>query len=349
MLINVMLRNFKSYIQADLPLGPLTVMIGANASGKSNAIEGMRILSWLAQGQKLSAIQSSVQESGKVVRGRITELGYRGATSFWFACKTDLLEWNYLEIEISRRNDELHISLESIADFKKNVPLYTLDQPAKGMGSDVGVAYNNFARGGNKPHITCSDQFAIFTQLDSPASFSANNKKSQRIIPKVVKKYQDWLGNILFLDPVPARMRDYSFKTEKRLLGDGTNLSSVLHALWGDDEQAAKEPFSHNRQAILEFIQSLPEQNIETLGFLDGPRGEVMVKLVETFGGQPREYDASLLSDGTLRVLAIASAMLSAPENSLVVIEEIDNGVHPSRARHLLEQIQKIATDRSKR
>ena len=46
---------------------------------------------------------------------------------------------------------------------------------------------------------------------------------------------------------------------------------------------------------------------------------------VETFGGKPTAYDASLLSDGTLRVLAIAAAMLSAPEGSLVVIEQIDN------------------------
>ena len=45
-------------------------------------------------------------------------------------------------------------------------------------------------------------------------------------------------------------------------------------------------------------------------------------------------------------VLAIAAAMLSAPEGSLVVIEEIDNGVHPSRARHLLERIQTVAERR---
>ena len=41
--------------------------------------------------------------------------------------------------------------------------------------------------------------------------------------------------------------------------------------------------------------------------------------------------------------------MLSAPEGSLVVIEEIDNGVHPSRARHLLERIQTVAERRKLR
>ena len=48
------------------------------------------------------------------------------------------------------------------------------------------------------------------------------------------------------------------------------------------------------------------------------PRGEVMVKLVETFGSELAEYDASQLSDGTLRILAVAAAMLSAPEEGLL-------------------------------
>ena len=48
-------------------------------------------------------------------------------------------------------------------------------------------------------------------------------------------------------------------------------------------------------------------------------------------------------------MLAIAAAMLSATEGSLVVIEEIDNGVHLSRAKQLLEPIQTIATKRNLR
>jgi len=71
-----------------------------------------------------------------------------------------------------------------------------------------------------------------------------------------------------------------------------------------------------------------------------------MVQLVETFAGEESPRDAPLLSDGTLRVLSVAAAILSAAEGSLVVIEEIDNGVHPSRSGELLESIRRIATKR---
>ena len=47
------IESFKSYRKATLKLAPLTVLIGANASGKSNAVEALRLLSWLAQGNKL--------------------------------------------------------------------------------------------------------------------------------------------------------------------------------------------------------------------------------------------------------------------------------------------------------
>ncbi|WGG50825.1 AAA family ATPase [Rugamonas sp. DEMB1] len=75
MLVAVTLENFKSYRQARLPLSSLTVLIGANASGKSNAIEGMRLQCWLAQGQRLTAIQSAVQNG--VVRGTVEGPGIR--------------------------------------------------------------------------------------------------------------------------------------------------------------------------------------------------------------------------------------------------------------------------------
>ena len=65
----VTLRDFKSYREATLHLAPLTLLVGANASGKSNAIEAIRILAWLARGQRLDAITSSVQTSDVGIRG----------------------------------------------------------------------------------------------------------------------------------------------------------------------------------------------------------------------------------------------------------------------------------------
>ena len=71
------------------------------------------------------------------------------------------------------------------------------------------VRYNNFGRGGKKPRIVCSDQQAIFTQLDTPVRF--RTKKAQERIPQVVSGFRRFLEQILFLDPSSRAMRQYSF------------------------------------------------------------------------------------------------------------------------------------------
>lgn len=356
MLDAITLENFKSYRKARLPLAPLTVLIGANASGKSNAIEGMRLLSLLAHGQRLANIQLVVQNGEHLVRGTMTSLPYGQGNEFGLGAEATDAPWRTLAMRLVRRQDGLHIVSETLSQPGEGEPLYELDHPSHERDTNVQVAYNNYARGGKKSHVTCTDQAAIFTQLDSPATFAASHKASRERIPAAVNQLRKSLAAMQFLDPAPARMRDYAFPSDRTLQGDGRNLSAVLYNLWGADrdkvieaQRGEQEPFRQQRQAILDFIQSLPEQNIAGLSFLEEPRGGVMLTLHETFGDQHRAYDASLLSDGTLRVLSIAAAMLSAEEGSLVVIEEIDNGVHPSRARHLLNNIREIAQRRNLR
>lgn len=128
-------------------------------------------------------------------------------------------------------------------------------------------------------------------------------------------------------------MRGESYP-EKRLRGDCSNLSGVLFSLW---QNANLQP------AIIEFIRSLPEQDVKGIEFFEDRRGRVALELIESFGGKERKWSAELLSDGTLRVLAIAAALLSAPSGSTLVIEEVDNGVHPSRAHQLLSTMRSLA------
>jgi len=334
-LTQIEVKNFKSYISGTLQLATLTVLIGANASGKSNVIEALRLLARIAQGERLSKLDESI------FRGGVENLGYRGSKSFGISCVTTEPEWKDFSINFSLGDDgDLHVAAEKITSLTSTVPLYEITSAPQGAGSDVFVTYNNFARGGKKPSIVCSSHMAIFTQLLSEIRFRAKNTKSRDIIPKVAAKYVRWLSGIVFLEPEPNSMRSYGHKADRIIKEHGENLSGVLYNLCSD---------SNLKTAVLEFVKSLPEQDIEDISFIETPRDEVMLQLTETFGGHGTTYDAAILSDGTLRVLSIAAAILSAPEQSLVVIEEIDNGVHPSRAADLLERISSIAKKRNLR
>ena len=56
--------------------------------------------------------------------------------------------------------------------------------------------------------------------------------------------------------------------------------------------------------------------------------------------------DADSLSDGTLRVLALAAFLLAAPAGALLVVEELDSGIHPSRVKDLVRQMLSLARQR---
>lgn len=342
------IENFKSYKKAELKLAPLTVMVGANASGKSNALEAIRFLSWMAQGQKLSALQFEINQNNAAIRGQIRDVFNKKEMSFMLGCqmfeKAFGLKWDVqISLEL-RSGKELHISKESLSSNQDQL-LYETTGPTQNQATDITVTYKKFKQG-KWPLTVCTDQLPVFTQLSVDGKIKSEYKEAAQKIGRITRLTEAKLKRILFLDPSPSAMRGYSFVSDSQLQGNGSNISAVLYNLINPKENPLLSQEGSKKKEILEFIKSLPEQDISDIDFLDGPRGEVMVTLTETFGAENRKMDAGILSDGTLRVLAIAAALLSAEENSIVIIEEIDNGVHPSRAKQLLNQINKIALER---
>jgi predicted ATPase len=348
MIDRVTIGNFKSFEQAELPLAPLTLLIGANASGKSNAIEALQLLSWIASGRRLGDLLFAIREHELSIRGTFDNFTYRGK-EITLGCEVAAVQKKAaaapalsFSTTLEVGADGLRIIAEQLSsrDAATSSPFYKVIAPANSLSDELQVAYNNFAKGGKKPQIACVDQQAVFTQLATPARFAAVHRKSQQQIPAAASRLRQSLEDILFLDPNPREMRGYSFLQERKLKGDGSALSAVLHQLVQTDRL---------KKEVLRFIRDLPEQDIGDISFLETPRGEVMLQLRETFGGQTTPREAAVLSDGTLRVLAVAAALLSVSEGSMVVIEEIDNGVHPSRAERLLSNIQRVATSRNLR
>lgn len=115
---SITIKNFKSYKDATLPLSPLTLLIGANASGKSNAIEAFRFLSWVAGGERLSTLKNRVNDSDKVVRGSIIDLAFNHEDSF-------SLSFNFTpDISYSgiflNEDMQLHLAGETYQEKEKN-------------------------------------------------------------------------------------------------------------------------------------------------------------------------------------------------------------------------------------
>lgn len=98
------------------------------------------------------------------------------------------------------------------------------------------------------------------------------------------------------------------------------------------------------------YLSKLPEKDVtrvytETVGKF---KTDAMLYCEEKFtdSGEPSTVDARGMSDGTLRFLAILTGLLTQSKGSLLVIEEVDNGLHPSRSDLLLSMLRDVGRNR---
>ena len=90
MITTLKLRNWKSYLLASLSIDPLTVIIGTNASGKSNALDAFVFLNRVASGAMLT---STLQGDGALtaMRGGVEWASKRPGSTFAIGvvCRAD--------------------------------------------------------------------------------------------------------------------------------------------------------------------------------------------------------------------------------------------------------------------
>ena len=142
------------------------------------------------------------------------------------------------------------------------------------------------------------------------------------------------------LDPDPKVMRTYSSYEDTRLLPDGSNISAAVFEL----KQDAPEAFGR----LEELVRTVTGGCVTGLDFVETEIGDVQLLLHETVGTELAAIPARLASDGTLRMLAFATAILTTPYREghegperLIVIEEVERGLYPAQARTLLELMER--------
>ncbi|MBF0271860.1 MAG: AAA family ATPase [Magnetococcales bacterium] len=352
MLERFLFNQFRNFQKAILPLAPLTLLLGAGASGKSHVVEGAKLLSWLARGHRFEALPLAMHQPEGVARGRVGDLPYSGANRFGLACSglagaTELQMGLMIEC---REEDEARLVYEHLKETGGKTPV-ALYQAGPGPGGALTVEYHPFGAGAPKPRLAGDEQRAVFVQLDGASRFPAAHAESGQRIPEATACVGQWLTRILCLEVDPVAARGYAPRQAGALTADGANLSGVLFQLCGGDRPEGEwsETQRTLRADLLDFVRVLPGLEQAALGFVTTPRGEVLATLRESDAESARRFDARQLSTGTVRLLALGAALLSCPEESLLVVDDIEHTVYPAIARMVLETTLRIAERRALR
>ena len=328
MLKSIYLHNFKSFAEAELPLEQLTLMIGSNASGKSNALEALWILSQLATGRELSVILDGERRSDGRVRGGSAACPRVPFQSFELGCTYQALQYDLVYRIVVHVGENISVENESLKRITRDKAEKLFETLDARTSDDILVQYLPDTY---HSRLLCRRDVAILSRIHG---LIPKHSADLRDVVMDVQSFLVVLNKIFLFQPEPWRMRDYARMGDKELRFNGENLSAVLHDL---------RETKNGIEDIRKIIDDLPDNGIEKMGFILTSARDVMLLLHESGGIQ---MDARQLSDGTLRCLAILAAVYSEPEGSMIVVEELDNGIHPSRIAKLLHAVQQIAAER---
>ncbi|MDD3270282.1 MAG: AAA family ATPase [Syntrophomonadaceae bacterium] len=340
--------NWKSFKDAKVYIDPLNVLIGTNASGKSNLIDGIAFLTNAVNGINL---QTSLDgQSGMFLEGAVGAI--RGGTEYaammpgdQFTIETVIQEDEKIDYKYTltvRTKPQVEVIAESLIKIVRNksknketnmFTAYRSDDKDENPSPIIAAHTNN---GKGKPvRKDLKNVISVISQL--------KNYEITKEVSYAIQFVIDTIEEIFILDPVPSLMRDYK-PFSPYLLKNASNLAGMIAALPEDKKQRIE------RQLTM-YLSKLPEGEITRVW--TAPIGlfqkDAMLYCEEKWGSaeNPTMIDARGMSDGTLRFLGILTALLTRPSGSLIVIEEVDNGLHPSRATLLLKTMQEIGAQRN--
>lgn len=332
MLQRLTARGFKSLTDLSIDLARVTVLFGPNAAGKSNLVDALQVLSRIAT-------ERTIEEAlGPPVRGYPSEMFTLPAGGLGELMERPTARFD-LEADVERTGPDRK------ERFRYGIGVEI--SPRTGALSNADEVLTRLTAGGQatgNPRIERGgDRFTVRANrqghpryVDAPINYALLSDPTLtrpyfRDIDAVRAELRSWRS--YYLDPADA-MRSAVPPSEVMDIGPrGEHVAPFLYRL----RQEFPERFKAVTRAVRQVIPSVRSVDVE----LDTRRGTLDL-LVEQEGVR---FSSRVISEGTLRILALACIAATAFPAGLVAFEEPENGVHPRRVEVVARFLSEAARD----
>lgn len=365
MLTLIKINGFKSFHNFEMEFKPFTVIAGANASGKSNLFDALKLLGRLAEADNL-------KKAFKEQRGDFMELFTQYAENDYATEMTFLVEmlvnqkikdaWgNEDDLKYTRLRYELKIKrytnasgIEDLAviyehlenlrhqedKWVKLIPQNNLEhwRPRVVTGKR-GVPYiKTEVENGNIDTVLVPQDGKTGNKRRFPlnnASRTVLSSFDTIDFPHVLAAREE-MRSWQFLELNPEDLRQPTNKNigEDTLSQSGKNLAAVLYRIKQENPYNLKE-ISRKLQTFLpNFIAVDVVDDIENKQYL--------IKIKDK---DKKEFTSRVLSEGTLRILALCILEYDTKHKGLLCFEEPENGIHPFRIEAMAKLLKGLSLD----
>ena len=324
MITSLRMIDFKNFADETLQVGPFTLIVGANASGKSNIRDAFRFLHGIGRGYTLAEIVGGKYGTDwKPIRGSVSGVARFGAPRF--------------EKDFPSFTLEARMRLSLSLGFERTPPrdaTYRIEAgPDTFSGGGLSVASESLRIGPDEIYSESVFSF-LDTQLTPtrpalpqllPWQFDCPDHGDYQKTETVCQAF----NRMRFFDLKPDRMREPGLPGQMRLGDGGENLPAALQEICLDPKR---------KSALIDWVRELTPMDVADFEFRPDPSGNTHLIIRERHGS---EVPAAIASDGTLRFLTMLAVLLGWDSGSLYFFEEIEKGLHPSRLHLLVELIER--------
>lgn len=325
------------------------MIIGRNGSGKSNALDALSPLALLASDRTLADLDRDDPEVAGL-RGGLRGCAPFGHGTVEVGVDVELVDGTTAALDIEFDTERSEVVHEKLVRRKPRGDTILIDAAREEDESGL-ITAKAYSGGSPRAFQMPANRMVTF----QATSRIPEDTKARKQVVSVANQVIGTLSGIFVLDLIPSNMRQY-VRIGSPADRTGSSLSSQLHELREDPDTWGR---------LLELVQELVGSRATELTFAEGrypgehSPADVMVALKEK--GPDGEFliPASTMSDGTLRYLAVLAALLTitritrkstaaTPDivSRTVVIEEIENGLFPDQAAHILSLLREEAGKR---
>jgi len=343
MITRIEIDGYKSFEKFSMDFGPFTVIAGVNGVGKSNLFDTLRHLSHL--------VSETLVEAFVTDRGSYEELFLLYPNSERcdrISYAVEMLLPKVVEDQFSTKETlqnlrlryELSVKAESTREFsilkERLTYIKRSEDKLLKQNREVKNIIPQLKRGRQTPFIdTNGNQITIHQDGNAGRKRAVSREGAKRTVLSSITTVEfphayaarKSLENIHFLQLNPERLRTPSkFSASHSLEADGSNLSAMLARLIQNDPDV-EQMISNDLSTVVPGVAAFFLEEDKT-------REEYIIGVKHIDGYR---IPSNLLSDGTLRILALIAISYDPEFNGIIILEEPENGVHPGRIPQIVD------------